>query len=78
MGVDAASVAAGVVPALVHVDPAVGPVEALVALAPEAVGRGHACAVVAGVACAVVALSAVLACERKRESEMRAVFRFAV
>ena len=65
MGVDAPSVAAGIVPALVHVDPAVGAVEALVALAPEAVGRGHACAVVTGVARAVVALRAVLACERK-------------
>ena len=52
--VDAVSAPAGVAPTLIHVDPAVGAVEALVALAAERVADRDALAVVAGVVIAVV------------------------
>ena len=59
MGVDALSVVAGAIAALVDVEAAVGAVEAVVAVAAEGDAGGHALAVVARVAGAVVDLRAV-------------------
>ena len=59
MSVEALSVVARSVAAFVDVDPAVGPIEAVVAVAAEGRAGGHALAVVARVAGAVVDLRAV-------------------